>query len=535
MTATRLSRREFLERMGILGGLGVASYGLGALGVVPLVQAYGGPPRLNHRIGAGRHVVILGAGIAGLCTAYLLRHTRFKITIIEPNPYVGGRCLTLRRGDIVAEENTDRLGQPFRPLRCDFDKQPDIYLNAGASRIPQSHTAILHYCKKLKIKLQPFIFACRANLLQSDRFNQGQPVPVRWIKHDLRGHIAEILAHAIRTDQINQFVAPANQEAFLRMVRYFGHLAQSDQTLRYIGTRRGGYAQKPGAGMAKGALRSPIELNELLETGIWQTGLFNDMYLYWQTSLMQAQGGMDHIPRAFQNSLGQNTRLWLRAKADVLSQTSDKVIIKHSNSDLPIEADYCVATMAPSLLNEIMDPSFPPSLQKALADIFMVPACKVGWQAKYRFWEEENEIYGGISWTDHMIRQIWYPSHGYHAPKGVLTGAYNFGEDARTFGLMPHQERMAVALAGGEKLHPGQFARYVEKAISIAWHNMPHQAGGWAYYKDQAENPAYLTINRHHGRLLLAGDYFSFLSGWMEGAVRSAELAVNRIARMAAG
>jgi monoamine oxidase len=33
--------------------------------------------------------------------------------------------------------------------------------------------------------------------------------------------------------------------------------------------------------------------------------------------------------------------------------------------------------------------------------------------------------------------------------------------------------------------------------------------------------------------LVLAGDYLSFLPGWMEGAVRSAELAVERIARPA--
>ena len=62
---------------------------------------------------------------------------------------------------------------------------------------------------------------------------------------------------------------------------------------------------------------------------------------------------------------------------------------------------------------------------------------------------------------------------------------------------------------------------------------MPNQTGGWAYYKDQAENPGYLSINKPQGRLVLAGDYFSFLSGWMEGAVRSAELAVNLIADMA--
>jgi monoamine oxidase len=62
---------------------------------------------------------------------------------------------------------------------------------------------------------------------------------------------------------------------------------------------------------------------------------------------------------------------------------------------------------------------------------------------------------------------------------------------------------------------------------------MPHQAGGWVYYGNQAENPDYLEVSKPQGRLVLAGDYLSFLPGWMEGAVRSAELAVERIARPA--
>ena len=33
---------------------------------------------------------------------------------------------------------------------------------------------------------------------------------------------------------------------------------------------------------------------------------------------------------------------------------------------------------------------------------------------------------------------------------------------------------------------------------------MPNQAGGWAYYKNQAENPAYQAINKPQGRLVLA-------------------------------
>ena len=103
MTQEDLSRRQFLERMGTLGGLGAVYYGMAKFGLLPLAQAYAGPPRIDQHAGEGQHIVILGGGIGGLCTAYLLRNTKFKITILEPNPYVGGRCLTLRRGDMVRE------------------------------------------------------------------------------------------------------------------------------------------------------------------------------------------------------------------------------------------------------------------------------------------------------------------------------------------------------------------------------------------------------------------------------------------------
>ncbi len=41
----------------------------------------------------------------------------------------------------------------------------------------------------------------------------------------------------------------------------------------------------------------------------------------------------------------------------------------------------------------------------------MPPSVKVGLQFKRRFWEEDEAIYGGISYTDLPIRKIGYPSN----------------------------------------------------------------------------------------------------------------------------
>src|SRR5437868_7458305 len=80
--------------------------------------------------GAGKTVAILGAGVAGLCAAYELDRAGYDCVILEAARRIGGRSLTLRRGDSFAE-----AGQP--PQQCRFDE--GLWLNAGPGRIPHHH------------------------------------------------------------------------------------------------------------------------------------------------------------------------------------------------------------------------------------------------------------------------------------------------------------------------------------------------------------------------------------------------------------
>jgi len=40
-------------------------------------------------------------------------------------------------------------------------------------------------------------------------------------------------------------------------------------------------------------------------------------------------------------------------------------------------------------------------------------AGKIGMQFKRRFWEEDEMIYGGITYTNNLLYQIFYPSNDY--------------------------------------------------------------------------------------------------------------------------
>ena len=78
-----------------------------------------------------------------------------------------------------------------------------------------------------------------------------------------------------------------------------------------------------------------------------------------------------------------------------------------------------------------------PAMAAAIAAVPYAAAVKVGLQFKRRFWEEDDHIYGGISYTDLPISNIGYPNTGYHGSgKGVLLGAYIYGLDAMKFTAM---------------------------------------------------------------------------------------------------
>ena len=155
-------------------------------------------------------------------------------------------------------------------------------------------------------------------------------------------------------------------------------------------------------------------------------------------------------------------------------------------------------------------------------------AGKVGWQAE-RFWETNDNIYGGISWTDDAIDQIWYPSSGYLSPKGTLTGGYMRGKEALEFNARPVAERLRIAKEQGEKLHPGAFAKSVEHGVAIGWNNMEFARFGWANEVHPQFGANAQVLSKPQGRFHFAGDQVTFWSGWQEGAVIAAWEAVKSI------
>ena len=153
-------------------------------------------------------------------------------------------------------------------------------------------------------------------------------------------------------------------------------------------------------------------------------------------------------------------------------------------------ADWCVCTIPLSILSQI-EINVGAPMQAAIGAVPYVSSVKVGLQFKRRFWEEDDLIFGGISYTDLPITQISYPSTGYNTTgKGVLLGCYTWnGPNSYEFTAMSPEERVKRAVEYGSQIHP-QYKQEFENGIAVAWHRSPFTLGCAGDWTDEAQEAA---------------------------------------------
>ncbi|MBP2551520.1 monoamine oxidase [Neorhizobium galegae] len=457
----------------------------------------------------------------------------------------------------------------------------ELFLNAGPGRIPSNHVNLIALCQEIGVALEPYFFQSMSNLIQSQTFDNGKPISFAQVTYSLYAEMAQMMYQVAR-EGIKLKGNPGAEEtkALENLYQLFGNLSSSGDIQP---NSRLGYTHLPGGWRDSGTLRDSVPLDKILSSGFIGDAdanpelspgsfLFNGFNIDWQPSLMQPIGGMDRIWQQLLLQDVPKTAIWnesLQPVAGAGAKVGNLVLlntavtgIAPSSSGVSLrvnpsnatgetgvqqhEFDFCISTTAPSLLNRILVKEGLPRAFINGLDAFSVqgewgdddptpnlwtPAIKVGWQGKSRFWETEDEIYGGISWTTDIIGQIWYPSEDFTAHTGILTGAYNRGTPAVTYARQGNVERIATARHGLGLLHP-EAKEEVYRGLSIAWQYMPNQVGGWASDTASTSPNVYREITTFDpsGRFFCAGDTWSYWPGWQEGAVASAYCAIAAIA-----
>jgi len=518
---TPMRRRDLLALIGAASG-GVTMYqAMTTLGFAA-ESPYAGPIRLQGDP-KGASVVILGAGLAGLVAAIELKRAGYRVQVLESEARAGGRSRTIRGGDTISE--IDGTTQ-----RCEFDR--DLYFNPGPWRIPYHHKAILDYCKRFGVSLEPFIQVNHNAYVHARGAFNGRPQRFRHVQADFNGYVAELLAKATNRNRLDDTVTTEDKERLLQALQRWGALDDNYAYVRGpLSSERRGYDKDPGGGLSAEPLYSqPIDLSDILKVGLWTTFGSRGEYDY-QMTMFQPAGGMDMIARALAREAGGVIRFG--SKVTSIRQDATGVTVSFEDArqrgTQTARADWCLCTIPLPVLSRIpLNVGRP--MQSAIAAIRYTGAVKVGLQFKRRFWEEDEAIYGGITFTDLPIRQLSYPSADLHGSgKGVLLGAYPGGFTNEFIGLTP-ADRIKRTLEYGAMIHP-QYLREFETGVSVAWSRMPSAQGAFGTWSEQALVEHYDNLCAIDGRVLLAGDFASALPAWQEGAILSALDAITRLHR----
>ena len=477
-------------------------------------------PKDAPRLSRAKKVAIIGAGAAGLCAAHELLKLGYSVQVFEGRDRPGGRIWTVRRD--TAEHDYNGFTQV-----CTFDQ--GHYLNAGPARLPQHHYTTFGYCREFGIALEGFTnynesaYAYQASTGVKRRFRE--------VRADYEGHLSEMLAKAMNSQQVDTPLSADDREKLFEYLRVNGSL---DKDLHYGPNASRGYSQWPAGPGQPGVLTSPDDLPSIIRTG-FPRFFTNQRNINQEAGMFQPVGGMDALPRAMARVLAGV--ITYNAEVTALRKTPSggaRLEIKREGNTSYYEADYCICTLPASVLKKLPS-DISGEVRQVVDNLAYSTSNKIGLQFKRRFWEEDDWIYGGPSYTDLGIRQLWYPNYGYLGKKGVIVGYYvgdgTAGEGSGVdLSSMSPSQRLEFALAAGEQIHPGQYRAEFDTAFSVGWKATRFSDGALVRFPTPEARTAALNIlGEADGPIYYAGEHISWISGWIAGAFESALRTVKLI------
>ena len=325
------TRRDFIERVAAYGGSASAAM----LALDLLAPSNASPALALEGSGNGTHVVILGAGVAGLCAAYELGKAGYVCTILEARARPGGRVWTVRGGDRHVE--SDGTAQT-----CAFPG--GTYLNPGPARVPQHHVTMDYY-REFGIAVEQFgNVNMNAYYYSSTAQPEMRRIRMREAKFAIAGYTSELLAKAVAQSALD---APLTRDDKAKLLDFLASNGGLTKTFTVHEQRLGRLSRVAGGGRCGGHAR-PIRssLMPLIRGGFG--AFFRSEYaLDQQLTMFQPVGGIDALPLRVRGAAARTACTTTRpsprfARRPTACASPSRAPARNPRS---IEAAYCICTI----------------------------------------------------------------------------------------------------------------------------------------------------------------------------------------------
>ena len=447
-----------------------------------------------------KKVILVGAGMAGLVAADLLLKAGHEPIILEAQHRVGGRIFTVR--------------EPFAP---------GLYGEAGAMRIPISHTLTMAYVEKFGLKTYPFTLE-----------NPQAYCHLRGIKHRRAEADTnlDLFGYEFAPYERGKSLGRLWEEALHPIVQKLER--EGETAWEEIYATYDQYSVREFLEDVNHWSESAIEIFGLLFN---QEAMMNSSFLEllreevggFYTNLVQLVGGTEQLPLAFLPALKNHIRFG--AKMTALDQSPSDVTIHYRTlaGNMQVSGDYAILTVPFPVLRhvEVFKP-FTFAKQRAIRQLHYDASAKIFLQFRRRFWEEDDGIYGGGTVTDLAVRNVFYPEHGRATGRGVMLASYTWAEDAQRWGSLSERDRIEQALENILQIHP-QAREEFEVGASKMWHDDEFAGGAFALFDPGQQTLLHNHIIAPEGRIHFAGEHASLAHAWIQGAIESGLRAANEI------
>ena len=438
------------------------------------------------RANGGRRVIVLGAGLAGLVAADELTKAGFEVVILEARSRPGGRVYTMR--------------EPF---------SDNLYAEAGAARIQDTHEYTLKYVKEFDLQLDPFFPTSGANVavVRGKRF-----VLPAGKRLDLTQLPLEFSAEERKTDAVGNIV-----KYLFAHVGKFGSPARAGWTPPDAAQ----FEMSIGDFMrGQGASEAMVEIGLLGHDlgGMSAMQFLRDTALGISTKLFtKIRGGNDQLPKAFAKKLSDKILYGAPAVRIEQDERAARVTFLQAGSPQIITGDYVVCTIPLPVLRRVeIFPALSAEKRRAIQEIDYMAMARVFLQSRKRFWRERSET--GFATTDDPL-DIWDYTRDQPGTRGIL-GAYTSGRMALKVTYQSEAERARTMLELFERAHPGIRENF-ETAVSHSWVSDSWSLGAAIEFKAGQLTAFDRFLRLPEKRIHFAGEHTSPWNGWMNGALES--------------